>query len=68
MRITHKTKYPNLAKQFKNRDEIGKVIFKSGKTVQRSMSGDRPFDEFEITRIEEYTGLSRDFLLRSAKV
>ena len=68
MRITHKTKYPNLAKQFKNRGEIGKVIFKSGKTVQRSMSGDRPFDEFEITRIEEYTGLSRDFLLRSAKV
>lgn len=68
MRITHKTKYPNLAKQFKNRDEIGKVIFKSGKTVQRSMSGDRPFDEFEITRLEEYTGLSRDFLLRSAKV
>lgn len=68
MRVTHKTKYPNLAKQFKNRDEIGKVIFRSGKTVQRSMSGNRPFDEFEITRIEEYTGLSRDFLFRSAKV
>ena len=68
MRVTHKTKYPNLAKQFKNRDEIGKVIFRSGKTVQRSMSGNRPFDEYEIKRIEEYTGLSRDFLFRSAKV
>ena len=68
MRITHKTKYPNLAKQFKNRDEIGKVIYKSGKTVQRSMSGNRPFDEYEIKRIEEYTGLDREFLLRRVGV
>lgn len=66
MRITHKTNYPNLAKQFRNRDEIGKLIFRSVKTVQRSLSGDRPFEEYEIRRIEEYTGCSREYLLRRA--
>lgn len=55
--------YPNLAKVFKNRDEIAKVIFRSKQTVIRSLSGNRPFDEYEIRRMEEHTGLSRDYLL-----
>lgn len=65
MRITPKTKFPNLVKQFRSREEISKLIFRSEKTVQRSLSGDRPFEEYEIKRIEDYTGLSREFLLRS---
>lgn len=64
MRITVKTHYPNLAKQFRNQGEIGELIYRSAKTVQRSMSGNRPFEEYEIRRIEEYTGYSREYLLR----
>ena len=51
MRITPKTKFPNLVKQFRSREEISKLIFRSEKTVQRSLSGDRPFEEYEIKRI-----------------
>lgn len=66
MRITEKTNYPNLAKLFRNRDEIAKLLNRSPKTIQRSMSGDRPFQIWEIKAIEEYTGYSREYLLRRA--
>lgn len=55
--------YPNLAKCFINREEIAKVIFRSEKTVMRSLTGKRPFEEYEIRRMEEYTGKSREYLL-----
>ena len=56
--------FPNLAKQFRNRDELAKVLFCSHQTVTRSLSGKRPFSEYEIKRLENYTGLSREFLLK----
>lgn len=64
MRITDKQNYPNLAKQFKNEKALAALIFRSTRTVRRSMSGKRPFEEYEIRRIEEYTGLPREYLLR----
>lgn len=64
MKITRQMRYPNLAKQFRSIDEIAKLIYRSEKTVRRSLSGDRPFEQYEIGRIEEYTGLSREYLLR----
>lgn len=63
MNRSRKHHYPNLAKEFKSRDEIAKLIYRSKQTVARSLSGDRPFDEYEIRRMEEYTGKSRDYLL-----
>ena len=63
MNQSRKYNFPNLAKQFKNRGEIAKLIFRSEKTVTRSLSGSRPFEEYEIRRIEEYTGLTREYLL-----
>ena len=68
MIISDKTNYPNLAQQFKNQGELAKLIHCSERTVRRSMSGNRKFDEWEINRIEEYTGLPRDWLLRRRKV
>lgn len=65
MKSSSKHRYPNLVKQFKNEEELAKLIFRSPRTVRRSISGNRPFDEYEIKRIEEYTGLSRHYLLRS---
>ena len=64
MRITSQQNYPNLAKQFESEKALAALIFRSTRTVRRSMSGKRPFDEYEIKRIEEYTGLSREYLLR----
>lgn len=66
MRVTSKQHYPNLVKIFKNEDELAQLIFRSKRTVRRSMSGNRPFEEYEIRRIEEYTGLSREHLLKGA--
>lgn len=63
MRQSLNYNFPNLAKQFENRGEIAKLIFRSEKTVTRSLSGNRPFEEYEIRRIEEYTGLTREYLL-----
>lgn len=65
MKVSSKYNFPNLARQFRNEDELAKCIFRSIRTVRRSMSGNRPFEEYEIRRIEEYTGLSREYLLRS---
>lgn len=64
MRVTDKQHFPNLAKQFKNEKELADLIFRSIRTVRRSMSGNRPFEEYEIRRIENYTGLSRHYLFR----
>lgn len=64
MRRTKQQNFPFLANQFENEKELAGVIFRSVRTVRRSMSGNRPFEEYEIKRIEEYTGLPRDYLLR----
>ena len=63
MQRSKKHHYPNLDKCFVSREEIAQVIFRSIKTVTRSLSGKRPFDEYEIRRMEEYTGKSREYLL-----
>ena len=63
MNITRATVFPNLAKEFRTQRKLAELIHCSEKTVQRSMSGQRKFDEWEISRIEEYTGLKRDYLL-----
>ena len=63
MNRSRKHHYPNLAKEFKSRDEIARLIYRSKQTVARSLSGNRPFDEYEIGRMEEYTGKSREYLL-----
>lgn len=63
MQRSQKHHYPNLCKEFKSRDEIAKLIFRSKQTVARSLSGNRPFEEYEIRRMEEYTGKSREYLL-----
>lgn len=66
MRVTEKTNYPNLAKEFRNQLEIAELIHCSDRTVRRSMSGNRPFQEYEIRMFENYTGKSREYLLRRA--
>ena len=63
MRQSLNYNFPNLAKQFRNERELANLIFRSIRTVRRSMSGNRPFEEYEIRRIEEYTGLTREYLL-----
>ncbi len=65
MRVTEKTNFPILAKQFRNRRDIARLIHCSERTVGRSMSGNRPFEEYEIRKLEEYTGLPREYLFRS---
>lgn len=64
MIISEKTNYPVLAKQFTTQAKLAKLLHCSERTVRRSMSGDRPFDEWEISRIEEFTGIPREELLR----
>ena len=64
MNISAKHVYPNLTKQFTDRGELARLIFRSEKTVSRSLSGKRPFDEYEIRRMEEYTRLPRVYLLK----
>ena len=64
MIISDKTNYPILARQFGTQAKLAKLLHCSERTVRRSMSGNRPFDEWEIKTIEEYTGLPRDYLLR----
>ncbi len=67
MICSDKTNYPNLAKLFKSQVELAELIHCSERTVRRSMSGKRPFDEWEIKRIEEYTGAPREWFLRRRK-
>lgn len=62
MNITRATVFPNLAKEFKTQKKLAELIHCSEKTVQRSMTGLRQFDEWEKNRIEEYTGLTREYL------
>lgn len=66
MLVSDKTNYPILATQFTTQAKLAKVIFCSERTVRRSMSGKRPFKEWELQKIEEYTGLSREVLLARA--
>ena len=66
MKIHRQNVYPNLSRQFKNQGELAKVIFRTDRSVRRRLSGRVAFEEFEIQRIEEYTGLSREYLLRRA--
>lgn len=65
MKLTKQMRYPNLAKEFKNEKEIATLLYCSERTVRRSISGDRPFELSEIRRLEEFTGRSRAYLLRS---
>ena len=69
MYLREQTVYPNIAKAFRTQKDLGKLLHCSEKTVQRSMLGKRAFDEWELNRMEEYTGLSREHLLarRSSK-
>jgi len=64
MKVTEKTIYPYLAKQFRNYAEIADLIFCSERTVGRRMTGRLPFKEIEIRAIEEYTGISRKELFK----
>ena len=66
MIISDKTNYPILAAQFQSQAELAKLIYCSERTVRRSMSGNRPFKEWELEKIEEYTGIPREVFLRRA--
>ena len=45
MRMTSTIIYPNLAKEFQTQLKLSKLIHVSEKTVQRTMRGEREFDE-----------------------
>lgn len=64
MRITVANIYPNLVKEFQTQADLAELIHCSEKTVQRTLSGKREFDEWEMKTIEEYTGKSRDYLFK----
>ena len=64
MKITDKTNYPVLAEHFRSQTEMAKFLHWSERTIRRSMSGDRPFSAWEIRKLEEYTGIPREELLR----
>jgi len=64
MKITEQTNYPNLCKIFKSQVKLAEFLNCSERTVRRSMSGKRPFDEYEIRKMEEYTGAPRSWLLK----
>ena len=64
MRITVADIYPNLVKEFNTQFELSELIHCSERTVQRTMTGKREFDEWEMKTIEEYTGKSRDYLFK----
>ena len=64
MRITVANIYPNLVKEFNTQFELSELIHCSERTVQRTLSGKREFDEWEMKTIEEYTGKSRDYLFK----
>ena len=64
MQISEKTNYPILAAQFSTQAKLAQFLHWSERTVRRSMSGNRPFSEWEIRKLEEYTGIPREELLR----
>lgn len=64
MRMTSTNIYPNLAKEFQTQLKLAKLIHVSEKTVQRTMRGEREFDEWETKTIEDFTGLPRDYLFK----
>lgn len=64
MRMTSTIIYPNLAKEFQTQLKLSKLIHVSEKTVQRTMRGEREFDDWEMKTIEDFTGLPRDYLFK----
>ena len=66
MRVTSKTKFPILAEQFRNMNELANLMRCSERTARRSVSGNRPFKEYELRDIENYLGLPREYFLRRA--
>lgn len=64
MKITAQTNYPNLCGIFRSQAQLARFLKCSERTVRRSMSGKRPFDEYEIKKMEEYTGAPRTWLLK----
>ena len=64
MKITPQTKYPNLAACFTTQLELASVLNCCERTVRRSMTGKRRWEEYDIKTIENYTGLSREYLFK----
>lgn len=57
MRSSKKCIYPEISRQFENRDELADVIDKSPRTVTRIMAGQRPFTKRDRVRICLYLGM-----------